>query len=262
MLVLAGHLAPGSRPARQLSAMSDLNVRNHHARIVSFSGIDGAGKSTQIEMLRATLTQAGLRVSLLAFWDDVATLTGVREFSGHALFKGEKGVGSPANPVNRRDKNVRSWYMTVVRLGLYFLDALSLRVVLAKQRRTGADVIIFDRYLHDQLANLNLDRRIGRLYARLLLAMTPQPDLSYLLDADPVQARERKPEYPIDFLHQSRASYLTLSKMGGGMTVIPPLPVADAAQRILEEISTKVSPGDLRRFSMSSQTVASSPKPS
>jgi thymidylate kinase len=242
--------------------MTDLNPRDRRARIVSFSGIDGAGKSTQIEMLRERLNQAGFRVSLLAFWDDVAMLTGVREYSGHTLFKGEKGVGSPAKPVNRRDKNVRSWYMTAVRFALYFLDAVSLCIVVAKQRSAGADVIIFDRYLHDQLANLNLNSGIGRIYARLLLAMTPQPDVAYLLDADPAQARERKPEYPVDFLHQSRAAYLTLSKMGGRMTVIPPLPVEEAAQRILEEISKQLSPDDLQRFSMSHQTIASARKPS
>src|ERR1700686_3244244 len=213
--------------------MTDVNPRNRRARFVSFSGIDGAGKSTQVEMLRERLNQAGFRVSLLAFWDDVAMLTGVREFSGHTLFKGEKGVGSPTKPVNRRDKNVRSWYMTAVRFALYLLDAVSLSVVVAKQRRAGADVIIFDRYLHDELANLNLNRRISRIYARLLLTITPQPDIAYLLDAEPAQARERKPEYPVDFLHQNRVTYLALSKMVGQMTVIPPLPVADAAQRIL-----------------------------
>jgi thymidylate kinase len=242
--------------------MSDPNPRNSCARLVSFSGIDGAGKSTQIEMLRTRLNEAGFRVLLLAFWDDVATLTGVREFSGRTLFKGEKGVGSPAKPVNRRDKNVGSWYMTVVRFGLYFLDAVSLCLVVAKQRKAGADVIIFDRYLHDQLANLNLNSAIGRSYAQLLLAMTPQPDVAYLLDADPAQARERKPEYPIEFLHRSRAAYLALSKMGGQMTVIPPLPIAEAAQRVLEEVSKKLSPGDLRRFSMSPQAVTSASKPS
>ena len=240
--------------------MTQVNPRNRRARLISFSGMDGAGKSTQIELLRERLNQAGLRVSMLAFWDDVAMLTGVREFSGHTLFKGEKGVGSPTKPVNRRDKNIRSWYMTAVRFVLYLLDAVSLCIVVAKQRRAGADVIIFDRYLHDELANLNLSHGISRIYARLLLTMTPQPDVAYLLDAEPAQARERKPEYPIDFLHQNRATYLTLSKMAGRMTVIPPLPVAEAAQRILEEISTKFPPVDLQRFSISPQTIASAPK--
>jgi len=188
-------------------------------------------------------------------------LTSVREFSGHTLFKGEKGVGSPTKPVNRRDKNVRSWYMTVVRFGLYFVDAISLCRTVAKQRRSGADVIIFDRYLHDQLANLNLNRGIERIYARLFLAMTPKPDIAYLLDADPAQARERKPEYPVDFLQQSRATYLALSEMGQ-MTVIPPLPVAEAAQRILEAMVNKLSPDDLRRFSICLPTIASAPEPS
>jgi thymidylate kinase len=242
--------------------MTNVNPRNRRARIISFSGMDGAGKSTQIGLLRERLNQAGFRVSLLAFWDDVAMLTSLREVSGHTLFKGEKGVGSPTKPVNRRDKNVRSWYMTAVRFALYFVDAISLCMAVAKQRRAGADVIIFDRYLHDELANLNLNRGVPRIYARLLLTITPQPDIAYLLDAEPAEARERKPEYPVDFLHQNRATYLALSKMAGQMTVIPPLPVAEAAQRVLEEMLKKFSPGDLQRFSVSAQTVANASEPS
>jgi thymidylate kinase len=235
--------------------MTDANPQNRRARFVSFSGIDGAGKSTQIEALRERVLDAGFRVSMLAFWDDVSMLTGVREFSGHTLFKGEKGVGAPDKPVNRRDKNVRSWYMTAVRFFLYFLDALSLCVVVAKQRHSDADVIIFDRYLHDELANLNLQSGISRAYARFLLAIIPQPDIAYLLDAAPEQARKRKPEYPVEFLHQNRAAYLLLSKMGRQMTVIPPLPVAEASQRVLGELLNKFSPGDLQRFSISPQRV-------
>jgi hypothetical protein len=76
------------------------------------------------------------------------------------------------------------------------------------------------------------------------------------LDANPAQARERKPEYPVEFLHQNRASYLALSKMSG-MTVIPPQPVADAAQQILEEMLRQSPPGDLQRFAVSPQSIAS-----
>src|ERR1700733_1774412 len=235
--------------------MNSMNLRNRRARFVSFSGIDGAGKSTQIDALRQRLLQAGFQVSMLAFWDDVSMLTGLREFSGHALFKGEKGVGAPDKPVNRRDKNVRSWYMTAVRFFLYFLDAMSLSIVVAKQRRSGADVIIFDRYLHDELANLNLQSGLSRAYAHFLLAITPHPDIAYLLDADPEQARKRKPEYPVEFLHQNRAAYLLLSKMGGQMTVIPPSPVAEASQRVLTELLKKLPPDDLQRFSVSPRSV-------
>ena len=40
--------------------------------LVSFSGIDGSGKSTQIDALRAQLEIDGQRVLLIWFWDDFA----------------------------------------------------------------------------------------------------------------------------------------------------------------------------------------------
>ena len=220
---------------------------NRRPRFVSFSGIDGAGKSTQIESLRARLNEVGVRVLLVTFWDDVARLTRIREVAGHTLFKGDRGVGTPALPINRRDKNVQSWYMTAVRLGLYVVDAISLRIVMAKTRKADADVIIFDRYLYDELANLSFHNGIARAYVRLLLLFVPQPDISYLLDADPVQARARKPEYPLDFLDTSRASYLALSELVGGMTVIAPRPVQDVERQVLQQVLKELSLDGLQR---------------
>jgi thymidylate kinase len=207
--------------------------KSRRPTFVSFSGMDGAGKSTQIQNLRTRLIEAGLRVSLVTFWDDVARLTQIREVSGHKLFKGEKGVGSPDAPINRRDKNVRSWPMTAVRYFLYFVDALSLRFVAKKALRSEADFIIFDRYAYDELANLTLSNPISRVYVRLVMMLVPRPHVSYLLDADPVQARARKPEYPLEFLYFCRASYMTLSELVGGMTLIPPMPVQDVEREVL-----------------------------
>jgi thymidylate kinase len=221
--------------------MSNKRTATRTPTLVSFSGIDGAGKSTQIESLQARLNEAGFRVLLVTFWDDVARLTRIREVSGHTLFQGDKGVGTPDRPVNRQDKNVQSWYMTPVRFCLYFVDAVSLRRVAAKTMRADADVVIFDRYVYDELANLSVRNPITRLYVRLLLALAPQPDISYLLDADPAQARARKPEYPLDFLLSSRASYLALSELAG-MTTIAPQPIQDVAQQILQQVMKKLSP--------------------
>jgi thymidylate kinase len=232
---------------------------NGRPRFVSFSGIDGAGKSTQIEALCARLNGIGLRVLLVTFWDDVARLKRIREATGHTLFKGDKGVGTPAKPVNRRDKNVQSWYMTAARFWLYFMDAISLRIVVAKTLRADADVVIFDRYLYDELANLSLRNRIARAYVRLLLTFVPQPDISYVLDADPVQARARKPEYPLDFLHSSRASYLALSELVGRMTIIAPQPVEDVGRQVLQEMLKEISPGDPQQFPAFAHMIPSGP---
>jgi thymidylate kinase len=215
-------------------------------RFVSFSGIDGAGKSTQIANLRARLESTGMRVELITFWDDVARLKRIREGAGHTLFKGEKGVGSPENPVNRRDKNVRSWPMSVVRLGLYFVDALSLRATVAKTLQSGADFVICDRYIYDELANLNLGNPAARAYVRMIMKLVPRPDVSYFLDADPVAARARKPEYPLDFLYISRASYFTLIDLIGGITVIPPMTIKDAEREVVQHAFTLLSSEELQ----------------
>ncbi|MEO6965739.1 MAG: thymidylate kinase [Acidobacteriaceae bacterium] len=216
------------------------NQENRRCKLVSFSGIDGAGKGTQIDALCARLKEAGLRVRVIPFWDEVARLTRMREVTGHTLFKGEKGVGTPDAPINRRDKNVQSWPMSKVRLGLYLIDALSLRAVVKKAMRSGADVVICDRYAYDELANLSLNAASTRAYARMILRIAPKPDISYLLDADPVKARARKPEYPLDFLHINRASYLALCNLAG-MTLIPPMPIQDAEREVLKHAMKAIS---------------------
>jgi thymidylate kinase len=134
--------------------------------------------------------------------------------------------------------------MTAVRFGLYFVDALSLRRVVNRALRADAEVVIFDRYHYDELANLGLNGRVTLAYTRLLLRLVPRPDIGFLLDADPIQARARKPEYPIDFLHSNRASYLALGEMAA-MSIIAPQPVDDVKRDVLQQVLEKLPP--LRR---------------
>ncbi|HTZ84508.1 MAG TPA: hypothetical protein VMB66_15010 [Candidatus Acidoferrales bacterium] len=209
-------------------------MRDEHAIVVAFSGIDGAGKSTQIGKLCQFVQNSSLSLSLLTFWDDIVAFSRLRERTSRKMFKGDSGVGSPGNPICRRDKNVRSWYVTTFRCALYAFDALSLRMNFYRRRR-NADVLIFDRYIYDELANLPLHCTFVRLYASVLLKIAPMPDVAFVLDANPEAACVRKPEYPLEFVRRNREAYLKISRMFG-MTIIAEGSIDETSQKIRDTI--------------------------
>ena len=225
-------------------------MRLDNVKVVSFSGIDGAGKSTQIDALQCHLRNLDLRWRLYTFWDNVVVFPGLREHMSFKAFGGDKGVGSPNQPITRRDKNVTSWYVTAIRLFFYLLDAYSLRVAVAGWQDTGVDFVIFDRYIYDELANLPLDNRLMRLYVRLLVSLIPRPDIAFVVDADPDAAYRRKPEYPLEFVRKNRDSYIALSRVVRGMTVLPARSVEETNAKIKESVSrslrSEVEPVDFQ----------------
>ncbi len=195
--------------------------------LITFSGIDGAGKTTQIENLSSMLQERGLRVLRLTFWDHVAVWPNMRAgVSTRAVDSGEvhggaKGSFTPEF-TPRNSKHVRKWYLRAARSGLYLLDVARLRHVLAGEAAINSDVVIFDRYIYDQLANIYAPSFAARMYGKSLLMQAPVPDLAFILDASPIEAFERKPEYPLEFMHEYRKSFLRLRELAPELIVIEP----------------------------------------
>jgi len=117
------------------------------------------------------------------------------------------------------------------------MDALCLRRVVAAARKGGADIIVFDRYIYDQLAILPFEHPVARICIRFILGLVPAPDVAYLLDADPDAAIKRKPEYPVDFLRRYRLTYLRLQR-AVGLALIPPLTVDEVHEAIMQKFES------------------------
>ncbi len=221
--------------------------------LISFSGIDGAGKTTQIEQLAASLHELGLGVLRLSFWDDVAIWSRFRagvgqEVAGHADAVGQDEF------VPRNNKHVKKWYLTAARSGMYVLDVLRLRRLLANKPLADADVIIFDRYVYDQIANIDSRSSAARSYGKFVLKWTPAPDLAFIIDASPDAAFARKPEYPLEFVHRNRENFLRLREIAAELIVVAEGRPESVRNEIYSHILRSRLPGEIRTWNQPAST--------
>jgi thymidylate kinase len=189
--------------------------------LITFSGIDGAGKTTQIEQLASYLRAHGFLVTQLSFWDDVAACPNLRAEVGQRtanFSKTQYATDYSFSPKN--NKHIRKWYLTAARLGLYVLDVLRLKRLLKSRLVKKSDVVIFDRYIYDQIANISSRSSAADLYRKMILRQTPAPDLAFILDIAPATAFARKPEYPLEFMYENRRNFLRLRKLAPQLITI------------------------------------------
>jgi thymidylate kinase len=204
--------------------------------VISFSGIDGAGKTTQIERATSHLEAQGLRVLRLSFWEHVAVWSNLRAGIGYRARDREEARRADLVFSPRNNKHIRKWYLTAARSGFYLLDIARLQQLFARQNMKEYDVVIFDRYIYDQIANVYSQSLAARAYGRLLLSLAPVPDLAFVIDASPAEAFARKPEYPLEFVYRNRRSFLQLREIHPPLIVIPPASVEEVAQEIQNHI--------------------------
>ena len=159
--------------------------------LVSFSGLDGFRQNyTQIAEPAPIPAPSGItHLSCLAFWDDVVVMTRYREGFVHKVYGSEKGIGAPASQSIGAIRMFASGISVSRDMAFTCWTRYTWFSSSRPGRRSDTDVVILDRYIYDELANLPLSNPFTRLFIRVINSFVPRPDVAYLLDVDP-EARE------------------------------------------------------------------------
>ena len=201
------HEGPVSAKAR---VFIDARPRHWRPAVISFSGLDGSGKSTQVSQLCDMLSRLGVRADVQ--WAGFKTGSSVRRafpFLDRAPAAGGRAV-LPATFQDGRDPLVPTaflghslgqhlWMSLVVAL-----NAISLwRYVLVPRR--GSKVVIFDRFSPDSAVKLDFhfgcNRGFDTRWERALFGvLSPKADVGFLVAVPSEVAYARRQDQTPDEL--------------------------------------------------------------
>ncbi len=162
------------------------------APFVTFSGLDGCGKSTQLELLAEQLSGRGVRVARV--WSRGGYTPGVLWLKRVA----RRVMGRRAPPPGKgrqRDATLGNPLVRAAWLDLALLDLIRLYGVELRLRALRGEAVLCDRYLWDTLVDFRVNFPgvdvTRRPLWRVLERVARRPDLAIYLALDPELSERR-----------------------------------------------------------------------
>ena len=167
-------------------------------KIFSFEGIEGVGKSTQINLLKDYLETNGYSAEILR--EPGSTITG--ESIRSILLDSEENLSSESE--------------------LLLMFAARAQLISEKVNKSNSDIILFDRFYDASLAYQGFGRNLPIDFIQNLITFIncPEPRLTFLLDISVQNGFERKVNDVKDriesagneFFQKVREGYLDIAK--------------------------------------------------
>lgn len=184
-------------------------MKKTSGKLVSFSGIDGAGKSTIILHLEDMLIENYGLIS-----KHVWCKFGAYPLSGYHLsrlfFFTKRGSDkSPFHMINKPSPIFKLYGSTLLACHLTQIG------LLVKKYLADNQIVFCDRYIYDTMVDLQQDFNYSadRLQRIFSAGWIPIPDFRFLLDVPELIAMERKSEeISLDFLRKRRQIYHNLAR--------------------------------------------------
>lgn len=223
LAALERHLRANGAPVaeRRVARLLRGRTRIGGGALVTFSGLDGSGKSTQAAALAASLEALGRPVEVA--WTNLgaARLLAMVAAPARSLLQvmgrapaaprpahdqgASAPTGDPATALRRRSRALGAAWSTVVAATNAVGQVRATWPHLARGR-----VVVCDRWTLDSLVHLRYAYGEGRRHAlaRIILrSVAPRPRRAYLLVVPPDVACQRKPEYTLEQARVRAALY-------------------------------------------------------
>ena len=153
-----------------------------HGRLFVFSGIDGAGKSTQIERVARRIVQSGRVPCVL--WARGGYTTGMSCLKGILRLGNSSRLPAPGPSAERSRAFANPWVRKCW-LRLAILDLIRVYGVVLRWRLWRGQVVLCDRYWQDTLLDFQLhfptENVAGWRLWRALRRVCPQPHATFLM---------------------------------------------------------------------------------
>jgi dTMP kinase len=194
------------------------NAEKHNLRgnLIAICGVDGSGKTTQVELLSKYLASRGVKFKCLWFrWTVFLSysLLALCRLLGYTKWR----TVSKSNIRYAERSFYRSRALARLWPWLFTLDVFIYSFFQIKVRRVLGYIILCDRFIPDIIVDMMCETRDyqlpKRLVGRLLLSLIPKNSKLIVMDVAENIAYSRKNDVPsLDYLKERRKLYLALAK--------------------------------------------------